>query len=52
VPLAVFVPDRGVFKSPVYYSQTTTRHVNAFAKWAGASVAQTIPEDKFKELLP
>jgi len=51
VPVCVYVAGRGALTTNKFYSQTTTRHVNAFAREVAGAQPTVIPLADFAQLV-
>lgn len=47
-PVCLYVPDHGYYKTSAYYSQTTSKHINAYL---GSNPYKTIPANWLNALL-
>lgn len=48
-PVAAFVPGRGCLLTDKFYSRTTSRHVNAWARSTGGTII-TVPQSEIDAL--
>lgn len=46
-PVAVYVPDRGYFRTDRFYSKTTSAHIN---KWMGGCYSEKVSQERIEEL--
>jgi len=47
-PVAALIPGQGYVRTAVYYSKTTSRHIN---RWVSGGIIETVPQSFLDTLL-